>query len=154
MDSVKDFEIDTKLIFILDGMEKLINYKVTVKNGYSVYTDIEPSESINLASLISVPAKESNYHKAPTNISESMFLDNDKSQWTTMNDGRLFYQIYNIENSINGRYTLKTSDKKFHTIVYTINTFKRNTTTDPGKSDFNNEDKYNTDKPAFDLNCE
>lgn len=146
LNSGKDFEIDSKLIFILDGVEKLINYKITVKNGYSVYTDIEPSESIHLASLVSEPDNE--------NISESLSLDNDKLQYTTMDDGRLFYQIYNAENILNGRYTLKTSDEKYHTINYTINPFKTNITTDPGKSDFNNEDKNNTDKPAFDLNCE
>lgn len=147
LNSYKDFEIDSKLIFILDGVEKLINYKITVKNGYSVYTDIEPSESIDLASLDSIPVI-----KVPVNISES--LNNDKLQYTTMNDGRLFFQIYNIENLLNGHYTLKTSDEKYHTINYTIIPFKRNITTDHGKSDFNNEDKYDTDKPSFDINCE
>ncbi|CAO1431394.1 unnamed protein product [Diamesa hyperborea] len=150
LSSYKDFEIDSKLFFNLDGVEKLINYKINAKKGYSIYTDIEPSESINLASLISVPASEFNYH----NVSESMFLDNEQLQYTTINDGRLFYQIYNLENLIiNGHYTLRTSDEKYHTINYSIIPFKRNNTIDPGKSDFNNEDKYDTDKPSFELNC-
>lgn len=141
-------------MFILDGVEKLINYKITVKNGYSVYTDIEPSESINLESLVYVPAIEADYHKAPRNNSELLSLDNDELQWTTMDDGILFYQKYMMEKIINGSYTLKTSDEKLHTINYTITPFKNNITSDSGKSDFNNEDKYNTDKPAFNINCE
>ncbi|CAO1424616.1 unnamed protein product [Diamesa serratosioi] len=147
LDSVEDFEINSKLIFILDGVDKLINYKITVKNGYSVYTDVEPSESIHLESLLSLPIEDFSYH----NFTESFDLDNDKLQWTNMNDGRLFYQIYNPENIINGHYTLQTSDKKYHSISYSIIPFKSNLTTDLGKSDYNNEDKYNTDKPAFDL---
>lgn len=153
MNTVEDFEIDSKLVFILDGVNKLINYKITVKNGYSVYTDIEPSESINLESLLSIPINESSFHQDHDKISDSLTLDSDKLQWTTMNDS--FYQIYNRENILNGQYTLRTSDEKYHTINYTILPFKRNLTThnDQGKSDFNNEDKYNTDKPAFNLNC-
>lgn len=151
MNSKKDFEIDSKLMFILDGVEKLINYKITVKNGYSVYTDIEPSESLNLESLVSVPAIEPDYYN---NNSELLSLNNDKLQWTTMNDGRLFYQKYIMENIINGSYIFKTSDEKYHTINYTITPFKNNMTSDSGKSDFNNEDKYNTDKPAFNIICE